>query len=431
MGASPSSVKGPSRDAPSFAPLALEIDKIHCSCAEDSDTGSSGKSKRVVYASNYDSAASFTMLKDLMEKYECGKGLGKGASGEVFEVTQKATGKKFACKTVHKTNAMSDTETMFVESEILKRLRHENIAALEEIFGSCESRWYILELANGGLLHSALASAPTYTEGLVASAFAQLLLGVSFLHSVGVVHRDIKAENVLCNVSDTGEITVKLADFGLAAVLSDKKRKTTSNVNKMKAFKGLKERCGTNGYIAPEVFSQAYGPQVDVWGLGCVLFELLTGEVPFKHKEIVPTVFDKIMSLTARSAPFDRAYKRSAGWQLLSDGARDLINQMLKVNPRHRLSVDECLRHPWVTGTIDQQPVYQAYGGRQQILRNLDLPAARLMGRKLLVRKQTRQEELDQQVIKRTLERANRSRASDTPSTHTPQTVNTVSALMR
>jgi serine/threonine protein kinase len=176
--------------APSI-PLAIEADKIHCLCADETETRSSSTASINTSntSANFDSAASFAMLKDLMEKYECGQGLGKGASGDVFEVTHKISGKKFACKVVHRTSNMSDAETMYMESEILKRMRHENIATLEEIFGSCESRWYILELADGGLLHSALASAPLYSEALVASSFKQLLEGVSYLHSVGVVHR--------------------------------------------------------------------------------------------------------------------------------------------------------------------------------------------------------------------------------------------------
>jgi serine/threonine protein kinase len=105
---------------------------------------------------------------------------------------------------------------------------------------------------------------------------------------------------------------------------------------------------GTKEYFAPEVYEKAYGPQVDVWALGCVLYELLVGETPFPVREKPATAVERILFNNGHH--FKRSFEMRPGWQALSAEARDLISRMLKVNPRRRLSVAECLAHPWITG---------------------------------------------------------------------------------
>lgn len=103
---------------------------------------------------------------------------------------------------------------------------------------------------------------------------------------------------------------------------------------------------GTKEYFAPEVYKKAYGPQVDVWSLGCVLYELLTGETPFPVREREQSKIERY--LLNGGVKSKRYFELRPGWQELSAEARDLIHKMLKVNPKRRLSVEECLAHPWI-----------------------------------------------------------------------------------
>ena len=105
---------------------------------------------------------------------------------------------------------------------------------------------------------------------------------------------------------------------------------------------------GTKEYFAPEVYQKAYGPQADVWSLGCVLYELLVGETPFPVRERPTSAVERLLLNGGQKVK--RAFELRPGWQALSDEARDLLSRMLKVNPRRRLSVEECLAHPWITG---------------------------------------------------------------------------------
>jgi serine/threonine protein kinase len=287
------------------------------------------------------------MLQHLLESYDCGDILGKGSSAQVFEVIHKDTGVKYACKVVHKNSSLNDHGTMSTEAEIMKRMNHPNVTSLHELYETSSSKWFILELAREGSLQSVLAAESEYTEGLVAESFAQILKGVEYLHSLGIVHRDLKQDNILCAYQDVdGEkkIVPKIVDFGLSAIIDHR----ACEASRVKRYRKLKQLWGTREYFAPEVYEKAYGPQVDVWALGCVLYELLVGETPFPVREKPVSAVERI--LLNGGHKIKRSFELRLGWQALSAEARDLISRMLKVNPRRRLSVAECLAHPWITG---------------------------------------------------------------------------------
>ena len=287
------------------------------------------------------------MFKDLLKTYNCGRLLGKGSSAQVFEVTDRSSGVTYACKVVHKNTTINDDGTMTTEAEILKRLKHDNVVRLHELYETSSSKWYIMELAGAGTLYSALASEKVYSEELVAQTFKRVLQGVQYLHEMGVVHRDLKPDNILCTIQEVDgvrTIVPKIVDFGLSAVLNQ----THASAHKMKSYRKLKQIWGTKEYFAPEVYEKAYGPQADVWSLGCVLYELLTGETPFPVREKQASVVERY--LLNGGHKLKRHFELQPGWQALSAEARDLIHRMLKVNPRKRLSVAECLAHPFITG---------------------------------------------------------------------------------
>ena len=131
------------------------------------------------------------------ETYAVGKVLGHGASGEVYCVTHKITGKQFACKVVKKNANMNDAQSMSTEIEIMKRIRHRHIVSMYELYETPKCLWIVLELVDGGDLYHFLANATNYNEVVAARQMKQVLSGVHYLHSLGVVHRDLKLDNIL------------------------------------------------------------------------------------------------------------------------------------------------------------------------------------------------------------------------------------------
>jgi len=281
------------------------------------------------------------------ETYDLGRVLGHGASGEVLHCSHRATKAQFACKVVRK-SSMNDAESMSTEIEIMKRIRHKNVVSMYELYETPRCLWIILELVDGGDLFHHLAETPDYCEGSASRHMKEMLQGVHYLHSLGVVHRDLKLDNVL--LSGKGkESTVKLADFGLSALIRlGEEGYDPDESSKRKKYNTLKVMWGTKEYFAPELIDQAYGPQADVWALGCILYELLTGHQAFpkwKGEKDDRMLYDRICK-----GQFDL---NQHGLDKVSDQAKDLISQMLNINPTRRLSASECLVHPWITNISD------------------------------------------------------------------------------
>jgi len=278
------------------------------------------------------------------QTYKFEKALGSGASGEVYLVTHKKAGEKYACKIIKKDDNMNDAESMATEIEIMKRVRHQHVVTLYEIFESASCMWLILELVDGGDLNYFIGGHKHYSERVVAHHFKQILQGLHYLHSQGVVHRDIKLDNILIKGDhEYGE--VKIADFGLSALvqMSNSGYDRTAS-SKRKAFNGLREVWGTASYFAPELIDRKYGPQADMWSAGCILFEMLSGEHPFASDDD-DALYDMIRK--------GRFSMKSSVWNGVSGSAKDLLLKILVVDPNERLSATEALQHPFIA-TDDQ-----------------------------------------------------------------------------
>lgn len=137
------------------------------------------------------------------ETYEIGKILGHGASGEVHLAIHRVTGQQFACKVVKKNSSMNDAQSMSTEIEIMKRVRHRNVCSMYELYETPKCLWIVLELVDGGDLYHFLARSEQYNEVIASRLMKQILSGVHYLHSLGVVHRDLKLENILLSVIST------------------------------------------------------------------------------------------------------------------------------------------------------------------------------------------------------------------------------------
>jgi calcium/calmodulin-dependent protein kinase I len=245
----------------------------------------------------------------------------------VHEATNKETGDKVAVKIIDKSSAAgsdADAKRLQTEVEILTTVKHPNIVALRDLFETDKKLYLVMELVTGGELFDKIVEKGQYTEKDAATIVRKMLSAIKYLHSKGISHRDLKPENLLLTAED--DTDVKLSDFGLSKIVGEDSLMETA--------------CGTPYYVAPEVLSaQGYEKEVDLWSIGVVTYLLLCGFPPF-YGESLPEVFEQIMNADYE---FPSPY-----WDDISEGAKDVVKKLLVVDPKKRMTADECLAHNWV-----------------------------------------------------------------------------------
>jgi serine/threonine protein kinase len=270
------------------------------------------------------------VTSELVAKYyHFEKLIGHGASGKVYLVYHRESGQKFACKVIHKNSSMNDTQSMTTEIEIMKRIRHRYVVSLYELFESVQCMWLILELVEGTGLRGVLANSSHYSEITAARFIKQMLQGIHYLHNHGVIHRDLKIDNMLLH-GDLETGMVKIADFGLSALIRPgTKGYHCDESQKRKTYTGLTDMWGTPTHYSPELINKTYGPQSDMWSLGCMMYEMLTGEEAFPSKEE-----DNRKELYRRIRHGQYSRENLKG---ISSEAQDLISHILEPDPVRRL----------------------------------------------------------------------------------------------
>ncbi len=291
--------------------------------------------------------------------YTVGTVLGEGSSAKVYAATHNSTGEDFAIKWIDKNGDMNDDASMAAELAILKRLHHKNIVNLHEVFESETTLWLIMEKVGGGELLGYLEELNHLSEAYVRDIAKQLCTGLHYIHSAGVVHRDIKLENVL-RATSSPDSCVKIADFGLAAILPrfEKHNFDVDASVKRKSSKNLKDMWGTPQYFSPELIDEAYGTQVDVWSLGCVLYELLSGHKLFGESIAnIENIWDDENAETAlyaeiKAGPSSAAFS-SEKWDAgISTECKGFLLALCNVDPVQRLSAGEALKHSWMSDKV-------------------------------------------------------------------------------
>ncbi|KAI9491644.1 kinase-like domain-containing protein [Zychaea mexicana] len=307
-----------------------------------------------------------------LERFEIIEKLGDGAFSIVYKARDSQTGKLVAIKVVRKHEIDKHGRTQHLHASLKKKPRateranimkevqvmqsgkHQNLVQLLHFSESDDHYFLVMELCRGGELFHQIVKLTYFSEDLARHVILQVAHGIRHLHEeCGVVHRDIKPENILFEAIpivpskspkdafdedkvDEGEFVpgvggggiglVKIADFGLSKVIWDQATGTP---------------CGTVGYTAPEIVrDQKYSKSVDMWALGCVLYTMLCGFPPF-YDESIP-------ALTHKVAKGQYTFL-SPWWDPISDAAKDLITHLLCVDADKRYTVDEFLRHPWIT----------------------------------------------------------------------------------
>lgn len=202
------------------------------------------------------------------------------------------------------------------------------VRQLHEVLSTPTHLYIIIELATGGELFDRIIQKGHYTEADAAEVTRQIASALRYMHENGVAHRDLKPENVLYADTSAGA-QVKVTDFGLA------------KVTEADTYDVMRTAVGTPGYVAPEILTEdEYGPEVDVWSLGVILYILLCGFPPF-HDNNMQKLFQKI---TKGQFSFP-----SPAWDNISQEAKKLVQRMLIVDPAQRISVEEILGNPWVS----------------------------------------------------------------------------------
>ncbi|KAL2090157.1 hypothetical protein ACEWY4_014845 [Coilia grayii] len=259
------------------------------------------------------------------EFYTMGAELGRGATSVVYRCAEKETEKPFAAKVLKKT---IDRKIVRTEIGVLLRLSHPNIIRLKEIFETETDISLILELVTGGELFDRIVERGYYSERDAAHVIKQILEAVAYLHKNGVVHRDLKPENLL--YADMSlDAPLKIADFGLSKIIDEQVT--------------MKTVCGTPGYCAPEILrGNAYGPEVDMWSVGVILYILLCGFEPFFDPRGDQYMYSRILNCDYEFV--------SPWWDEVSLNAKDLVSKLIVQDPHKRLTVDQALQHPWVLG---------------------------------------------------------------------------------
>ncbi|XP_030583391.1 calcium/calmodulin-dependent protein kinase type IV [Archocentrus centrarchus] len=259
------------------------------------------------------------------EFYSLSSELGRGATSIVYRCEEKQTQKPYAVKVLKKT---IDKKIVRTEIGVLLRLSHPNIIQLKEIFETDTDIALVLELVTGGELFDRIVERGYYSERDAAHVIKQILEAVAYLHENGVVHRDLKPENLL--YADLSlDAPLKIADFGLSKIIDDQVT--------------MKTVCGTPGYCAPEILrGNAYGPEVDMWSVGVILYILLCGFEPFFDPRGDQYMYSRILNCDYEFV--------SPWWDEVSLNAKDLVSKLIVLDPHKRLSVREALQHPWVLG---------------------------------------------------------------------------------
>ncbi|XP_052463455.1 calcium/calmodulin-dependent protein kinase type II subunit beta isoform X41 [Carassius gibelio] len=265
-----------------------------------------------------------TRFTDEFQLYE---ELGKGAFSIVRRCVKLCTGQEYAAKIINtKKLSARDHQKLEREARICRLLKHPNIVRLHDSISEEGFHYLLFDLVTGGELFEDIVAREYYSEADASHCIQQILEAVLHCHQMGVVHRDLKPENLLL-ASKCKNAAVKLADFGLAIEVQGEQQ----------AWFGF---AGTPGYLSPEVLrKEAYGKPVDIWACGVILYILLVGYPPFwdedQHK-----LYQQI-----KAGAYDFP---SPEWDTVTPEAKNLINQMLTINPAKRITAQEALKHPWV-----------------------------------------------------------------------------------
>ncbi|KAK7103413.1 hypothetical protein V1264_018313 [Littorina saxatilis] len=253
-------------------------------------------------------------------KYRLIKTIGKGNFAKVKLAKHVPTGKEVAIKIIDKTQLNpSSLQKLFREVRIMKLLDHPNIVKIFEVIETEKTLYLVMEYASGGEVFDYLVAHGRMKEKEARAKFRQIVSAVQYCHQKHIVHRDLKAENLLLD----GDMNIKIADYGFSNEFVPG--------NKLDTF------CGSPPYAAPELFQgKKYdGPEVDVWSLGVILYTLVSGSLPFDGQNL-KELRERVLRGKYR-IPF-----------YMSTDCENLLKKFLVLNPMKRLSLESIMKDRWM-----------------------------------------------------------------------------------
>ena len=259
-----------------------------------------------------------TKIKNFSEEFELKDLLGSGKYSEVYKAFSWKTKQLLAVKIVKKYgNDILEKHMVFNEFNLLQLVNHKNLVRFNE-FIETPSHYYILqELAEGKTLNKVFQG---LTENEKKKVLREVLSTLEYLHSIGIVHRDVKMENIVV-IRHENELEIKLIDFGLSELKLPNKKSNWF--------------CGTVAYMAPEFhLKQDYSESVDLWSLGVMAYTMIAKKFPFNginEKEII-----------------DRILVKVPDYLKFSEVQRDFVEKLLSKEPEMRPSASQALEHPWI-----------------------------------------------------------------------------------
>mmetsp|Transcript_9712 Transcript_9712/g.10454 ORF Transcript_9712/g.10454 Transcript_9712/m.10454 type:complete len:1083 (-) Transcript_9712:318-3566(-) len=273
-------------------------------------------------------------IEEVYDGVQRGPVLGSGISGVVRLVTHKATGVKYAVKCLDLGLVDTEEGLMQLREEIfiMCQLDHPNIVRLEEVYESHTEIYLVQELCLGGELFDRLDEQPDYhyTEAECARLLKQMLSSVRYLHSKGIIHRDLKLENFLFS-SSSQDSELKMIDFGLS------KHFRYGEVHH--------EAVGTPYTVAPEVIKGKYDERCDIWAIGVIAFLLFSGDPPFGGCGGSESLMEVRQNILDGEFEFEPAEV----WDLVSDLGKKFVEDLLVTDPKKRPTAREAQKHAWLT----------------------------------------------------------------------------------
>ncbi|CAL9776695.1 unnamed protein product [Musa acuminata subsp. burmannicoides] len=261
------------------------------------------------------------------ERYVLDRELGRGEFGVTYLCMDRDTRELLACKTISKRKLRTavDVEDVRREVAIMRHLpRSPSIVTLREAREDDGAVHLVMELCEGGELFDRIVARGHYTERAAAAVTRTIVEVVQLCHLHGVIHRDLKPENFLF-ASKKENSPLKAIDFGLSIFF--------------KPGESFSEIVGSPYYMAPEVLKRNYGPEIDIWSAGVILYILLCGVPPFwaeTEQGVAQAILRGLID-----------FKREP-WPSVSENAKNLVRQMLEHDPKLRLTAKQVLEHPWL-----------------------------------------------------------------------------------
>lgn len=258
----------------------------------------------------------------LIHQYKIGSELGHGSFAYVYKAFNTKNRRSYAIKILPKKNLVSEKDVQRFQREVnaTSFLRHDHIVALHDFFWD-ESNFYLVQdICPGGDLFSFISKNDHLEEPVAAFLFKQICEGIQYVHSFNVAHRDLKPENILIDKFPM----IRITDFGLCGYIEEDFKMTTF--------------CGSTSYCAPECLSRIEydGKKADLWSLGVILLVMVTGDSPWDKN--AAKMISQIKCAGYNMPPPSK----------ISEDCRNLISQLIRVNPHERLPIDEVLKHPWI-----------------------------------------------------------------------------------